>query len=729
MKKHLSPLSLSLLFYLFMPNLSFSLTDQEITYYESMIKQLDEQIDKLENSFQSIGSREMFKKKARYFEKITTPSIDEAEDHLSSKGIRDFSTLEGQHGKFEIHKFFHVENCILGVATEFYNENKELVKVEEGPIDLRKVRYIKSPEYLPGKSLGYRISFDTKHYPLPDLYFQKERHRTKAVKKITQLMHLCRQRYQHHKLIHPEASLEQVELSVHEAQGVGSKPVRTLEEDSTQKIALLSDGKYALAQRLKTAEAAQSPKDSIKLQTLIFMADEAGIKISDELIKRRQMGVDVNVYVDALSSFMDVRDLNVRSNTPKMYHNMMASGIPVHGYSCSWHQLGKEIQEGVKKNANIINHRAHEKLWIVNNNIAIIGGLNVGNDYFRINRAGFSYWRDQDVLVEGKEIVQDMVNIFEANVNSYNSTFKNPKSDTCFNPHDPVKDAVNYMRFYMSERKDYDLHRSRSANQDKQAYALANIKDIERDLRENTNNALVHFKPLKKARVVQQRPKIGELYIENTMIDLINNAKKEVLISNSYFIPSQEVKKALRRASQRGVDVKILTNSYETNDVPPVAVLARHNYRDLVDFNYSYKGDYGKTKAIELYEWSGDENGDGELEQGTNHSKFMVADRRVAFVGSYNLDPRSRNINSEVGIAFEDEDGELTEELAKTFIEKDLKLSKRIYYRQILNWHQPLDFIRGLFLKFNGYKTMEDLDDITKHHFFYLVAKANEGTW
>ena len=107
----------------------------------------------------------------------------------------------------------------------------------------------------------------------------------------------------------------------------------------------------------------------------------------------------------------------------------------------------------------------------------------------------------------------------------------------------------------------------------------------------------------------------------------------------------------------------------------------------------------------------------------------MIADRKILFIGSYNLDPRSRNINSEVNIVLEGESGSIARELAKEFYEVDLNFARRVTYREMLSYRRPLELINGLALKIKGFVLPKDLTKISKEAFFLAVARYNEKTW
>ena len=79
---------------------------------------------------------------------------------------------------------------------------------------------------------------------------------------------------------------------------------------------------------------------------------------------------------------------------------------------------------------------------------------------------------------------------------------------------------------------------------------------------------------------------------------------------------------------------------------------------------------------MQIWEWQGRRTNATEQTEGTIHAKYAVFDRRVSVVGSYNMDPRSRTLNSESAIVFENEN--LSRQLADIFYRNDLNFSKQL---------------------------------------------------
>src|SRR5512143_1534222 len=177
------------------------------------------------------------------------------------------------------------------------------------------------------------------------------------------------------------------------------------------RIAVLQGGEDSFAARLGALKSAQR---SIRIQALVFKGDETGLRIAEVLKQKKAAGLDVRVIVDAFS--------NPWLQTQWMYFDLKQNGIEVEGYEAMALQWLNEIP--VPKlvphtDPDQLDKRFHEKMWIIDgetdHGVAITGGLNIGNEYFRANPDDpDSTWRDQDVVVRGA-VVADLVTAFDRN--------------------------------------------------------------------------------------------------------------------------------------------------------------------------------------------------------------------------------------------------------------------------------------------------------------------------
>ncbi len=136
-------------------------------------------------------------------------------------------------------------------------------------------------------------------------------------------------------------------------------------------------------------------------------------------------------------------------------------------------------------------------------------------------------------------------------------------------------------------------------------------------------------------RVVQSNPEVKGLVGTNDKLYLraIENAQKRITIENAYFLPPPEIRAALTAAAKRGVEVKVITNGRASSDMGFVADAARYFYDDLM------------KAGVQIYEKQG----------GTLHSKTATFDGEFSVVGSVNMNGRSKNQDSEVALAVQDD--------------------------------------------------------------------------
>jgi putative cardiolipin synthase len=318
------------------------------------------------------------------------------------------------------------------------------------------------------------------------------------------------------------------------------------------------------------------------------------------------------------------------------------------------------------------NKRYHEKVWIVDagtpNAQAVIGGLNIANEYFRVDPANVPrYWRDQDVVVRGA-VLADVTTMFDRNF----AHFKQMKADR-----GGMTDAA------------WEATRAILRRTGTPAISFTQREDLRRTVAAfEVRPASRDFKAA-RCRWFQSRPRLRESYIQQAYLKLLDGAKREVLIANAYFVPTPSIKLALQRAALRCVRVVVLTNGAETSDTPGMNLLGRGHYADLLEVNTSarIKACPNRDAGMEIWEWRGQRAGDPRPTQGLMHSKFAVVDRTLSLVGSYNLDPRSERLNSESAIVYENP--ELTEQLARTFLDQDLATSRRISTEEAVRFERP----------------------------------------
>jgi len=413
------------------------------------------------------------------------------------------------------------------------------------------------------------------------------------------------------------------------------------------KAELLINGEASFLERMHLLDEAAR---SIYIQALIFKADTVGYEIADRLIakKRKNPQLDIRLIVDALSNVQDI-------NSQLLYFELRSAGIKVQGYEAFYLHWMSEVN---LKDWKAGNKRYHEKYWIVDGTKAIVGGMNVADEYARADEEPAMTWRDQDVLLEG-EVVGDIQEAFLTNDAAFDSLKKRWPSPMNTDGYWAAWHGIHpKLRSLVaaSMGKTQAWKRASHAPWDPAQLEKRRIRSPLHD------NVSVQF--------IRNRPRLGETWIAQAYLKAIGEAAKSITLANAYFIPTAAMKKALVDAARRGVEVTVLTNSKETNDIPIITDVARLSYLELIQ------------AGVKVHEWHGERKGEGTL-----HAKFGVFDSKVIIMGSYNLDPRSQGLNSEDVVLIENP--LMAGELEKQVKSSDLATADPISEAQARLWSDP----------------------------------------
>lgn len=415
-------------------------------------------------------------------------------------------------------------------------------------------------------------------------------------------------------------------------------------DDNT--VRLLINGESAFAERLRMINEAEA---SIYIQALIFKADTTGRALSEALIarKRADPSLDIRVIVDTYANIQDV-------DAQLMYFDLQNAGIEVEGFEAFYLHWLNEV------NLNdwlAGNKRYHEKYWIIDNKQAVVGGMNIADEYARCSTDPMLLWRDQDVLLEGP-VVADVQSAFLDNYQHFKDT-KSAKGEL-LNPD-------TYWELWREKTPGVNLVAQAEALQRSLSERLygkeAEAQCTGEPVATETRSGLT-------VRFLRSRPREGERHIHTLYLEQIAAAKESIFIENAYFVPTEDLTAALSDAARRGVVVQVVTNSDKTNDIPMITVAGRARYQALLE------------AGVEVYEWHAEKHGEG-----TVHSKFAVFDASVSVIGSHNLDPRSIGLNSEDVVIIDD--APTAQELMAHAQAKDLALAERVTPAQAAAWIDP----------------------------------------
>jgi len=433
-------------------------------------------------------------------------------------------------------------------------------------------------------------------------------------------------------------------------------------------VAMLDSGEGSFTARM---DMLKNARDSIRIHALIFTGDEAGLRIAEILKQKRAEGLDVRVIVDAFS--------NPSLQTQWMYFDLKQHDIEVEGYEALFLQWLNEISiPGLMPHydAGRLDKRFHEKLWLIDaqtdHGVAVTGGLNIANEYFRVDSSRpEGYWRDQDVAVRG-EIVTDMAAAFDRNF-EYLVDIKQSRG---------VLNTNLYWGATRNIQEDTGMVEVEYTTDERLVAQVEYLEHREQEL---------HFLD-SRCRFFHNRPRFAESYILQAYLKLIAAARNELLIANAYFVPTPAIAAALKDAAKRCVAVTFVTNSPDTNDLPEISMVGRGYYKDLLAVNRTPEvlACPNTDAGIHIWEWVGKAEGD-PVQQGTMHSKFAVIDRKIGLVGSYNLDPRSERLNGETAIVFENRI--IASSLGNWLLEKDLMYSQPVTWERAEDFADPEDVI------------------------------------
>lgn len=385
-------------------------------------------------------------------------------------------------------------------------------------------------------------------------------------------------------------------------------------------LALLATGTDAFAARMLLAATAQQ---SLDLQYYLFHKDLTGQLLVWMLLQAADRGVQVRVLLDDMASRGADDYLRIINRHPH---------IQIRLFNPFQREYPREMQFLTRY--GISTRRMHNKSMTADNTVTIVGGRNIGDEYFDAARNAVVFG-DLDVLTLGP-VVEDVSTEFD---HYWNSELALPVEYVLKDK--PAKDPQALAEL----RRDLQLWA-----ENRRDHPYAGI------LRERIPQLLSNYEQRLqwgRAYVVSDHPeKISASgpYVSPVLLNtlrLMENAGKEVLLVSPYFVPGPDGVKYLKSLVKRGIRVTVLTNSLASTDVPAVHSAYKHYREELL------------RAGVELWELRPDSGAErrGSSWLGSSssslHAKFVMIDSRYFYVGSMNFDPRSARQNTEMGMLFE----------------------------------------------------------------------------
>lgn len=392
-------------------------------------------------------------------------------------------------------------------------------------------------------------------------------------------------------------------------------------------VVVLENGGTSMVTRAWLTNYAEQ---TIDIQYFIFSTDNVGLIACDYLVRAADRGVKVRIIVDDIMVNADIEDILILDSHTNIDIKIYNPGV----------NLGKSILSKVKKFATDFrsaNQRMHNKTFIVDGKVVITGGRNIADEYFDYDHE--YNFRDRDVLLLGK--ITKKVNA------SFKSFWVNELS-------------VPIHKLAGEEVEKYDdLHKFDALHN----YAC-NPENYWPQIRtriENLHSTIDYIKTSGGLVWVDSIEFISDIPGKNdgtsglgggglttsALIKLVQQAEFTIEIQSPYLITSELSQNLFKEAVDRGVKIRILTNSLASTDNLEAFASYQSDRETLLQTGvriFEFKPDAAIRKQIMA----------ADLQTTLDytpifglHAKSMVIDGKIAMIGTFNLDPRSANLNTE----------------------------------------------------------------------------------
>lgn len=315
--------------------------------------------------------------------------------------------------------------------------------------------------------------------------------------------------------------------------------------------------------------ALRAAKQSIHLEYFNFRNDSISKELFAILVRKAAEGVKVRALFDGFGNSSNNRPLRTRH-----LDSLRARGVEIYEFDpirFPW--------------INHVFHRDHRKIVVIDGVVAYTGGMNVA-DYYITGKPEFGEWRDIHTRVEG-DAVGELQKVF---LNFWNRV---------------THQNVHGAEYYPGERD-----------------ARNDFGMLKQDTTPTAGSKIIG--------VVNRDPCETPRIIHDTFVHAIEHAEKQILIINPYFTLCRHIKRALKKAARRGVDVQIMVS--QKSDIPVTPRVVEYNAHKLM------------KAGAKMYFFMG----------GFHHSKIMMVDSLYAFVGSANLNSRSLSFDYECNMLVAD---------------------------------------------------------------------------
>lgn len=384
----------------------------------------------------------------------------------------------------------------------------------------------------------------------------------------------------------------------------------------------LRDGIDALTARLLLAERAER---SIDTQYYLLKSDTAGLAFIDALLRAADRGVRVRLLLD---------DVFTKGYDAGMAALDSHPNFEVRVFNPFYRGAAGKIVSGLT-DFQRVNRRMHTKTFTVDTHVTILGGRNIANEYFGASEN--EKFGDLDVVGVGN-IANDVSQMFDS---FWNHETALPLPAFAKMPDDPAAELDGFRDFLAASREQI----ARTDYAESVLATALEFMDKEKDAFEWAPYRLVYDSPDKGIKT-KEGPSVA---ITTALVDALRGAHRELIVVSPYFVPRSSGIEFFSAIQARGVQVTIITNSLAANN------------QVTVHGGYAPARKPLLQSGVRIFEVRPDADVSGSEivaasgAKATLHTKAFLVDRQTVFVGSFNFDPRSANINTESGVIIRSE--------------------------------------------------------------------------
>lgn len=385
------------------------------------------------------------------------------------------------------------------------------------------------------------------------------------------------------------------------------------QHDAPAGIYRLDSGADALDARVGLIDRAEK---TIDIQSYLIKDDLSGNLVALHLAAAADRGVRVRLLMDdALTEEVDAGLLSLDEH----------DNIEVRVFNPFPRRRSRFIS--LMANFNILNRRMHNKSFTVDNQVTIVGGRNIADEYYETG--GKTEFIDEDLLAIGR-LVDDVSDGFDEYWNSPEAIPMDAFERLVAHSH--VDESLDEARRLLARhRREPFLSKVDGGLVDRLLEGRLDLVPAEAEI--------VQDHPEKVRNLVRRQPSVTVDYL----MKMVSAAENELIVISPYFVPQKQGVEFFGSLVKKGVRVVIISNSLaSTNHVSVHAVYARYRKPLL-------------RRGVELYELRPRLESMETETTLTLHSKVATVDRKRLFVGSFNLDPRSLYLNTEMGMAVSSE--------------------------------------------------------------------------